>query len=142
MLFIIAFLDLAPNYATNNGVIWSQAALLDIWTFLYDLTIGPICYVLIGEVSSTRLRGKTIALSTANKAIFGIVMSVSMPYMMNADHANWRGKAGFLFGGVNTIMTFWCFFRIPETKGRTFTELDQLFERGVPARDFKKFAIE
>jgi SP family general alpha glucoside:H+ symporter-like MFS transporter len=37
ILFIIGFLDLTPNYTTNRGVIWAQASLMDIWTFVYDL---------------------------------------------------------------------------------------------------------
>ncbi|CAN6655525.1 maltose permease Mal31p [Trichomonascus vanleenenianus] len=138
-LFIIGILDVQRNYASRPGLSWAQAGLLDLFTLVYDMTIGPICYVLISEVSATRLRGKTISVATANKAVFGIIMSVSMPYMMNADHANWRGKAGFFFGGINTLLTIWCFLRIPETKGRTFEELDILFERGVKARDFSKY---
>ena len=92
-----------------------------------------------GEISTTRLKGKTIAVSLAIKAVFGIALSVSQPYMMNADHANWRGKAAFLFGGLNLFFTTWAYFRIPETKGRTFEEIDLLFEKKIRARDFSKF---
>ena len=92
-----------------------------------------------GEISTTRLKGKTIAVSLAIKAVFGIALSVSMPYMMNSDHANLRGKAGFLFGGLNVFFTVWAFLRVPETKDRTFEEIDQLFERRVKAKDFSKF---
>lgn len=34
-------------------------------------------------------------------------------------------------------MTIWAFFRLPETKDRTYEELDVLFARNVPARKFK-----
>ena len=30
----------------------------------------------------------------------------------------------------------------PETKGRTYEELDIMFERGVPARQFKHYKLE
>jgi MFS transporter, SP family, general alpha glucoside:H+ symporter len=139
VLFLIGIIDVQKHYTSRPGLAYAQAGLLDVFTLVYDLTIGPICYVLISEISATRLRGKTISVATANKAVFGIVMSVSMPYMMNANHANWRGKAGFFFGGINSILTLWCYFRIPETRGRTFEELDILFERNVPAKDFSKY---
>lgn len=36
----------------------------------------------------------------------------------------------------------WAYFRLPEMKGRSFRELDILFERGVPARKFKDTEVE
>jgi SP family general alpha glucoside:H+ symporter-like MFS transporter len=36
----------------------------------------------------------------------------------------------------------WVFFRLPETGGRTFEELDILFERRVPARKFARTKID
>jgi hypothetical protein len=113
--------------------------MLMLWSFVYDCSIGPVEYVLLGEISSTRLRSKTIAVALAVKAVFGIVNSEAMPFMMNSDHANWRGKAAFLFGGLNIFFTLWAYLRIPETRGRTFEEIDLLFERGVRARDFGKY---
>ena len=34
-------------------------------------------------------------------------------------------------------MTVWAYFRLPETKDRSASELDELFERRIPARQFK-----
>ncbi|KAK9427404.1 general substrate transporter [Lipomyces doorenjongii] len=141
-LFVIGILDVIPHYSSHAGLQYSQAVMLFLFSFVYDFTIGPVEYVLLGEISSTRLRGKTIAVALAIKAVFGIVNSVSMPYMMNSDHAHWRGKAGFLFGGLNLLFTLWAFMRIPETKGRTFEEIDLLFEMGVKAKDFKKYVSD
>jgi hypothetical protein len=28
----------------------------------------------------------------------GIIMTVAIPYMLNPDQANWRGKVGFFYG--------------------------------------------
>ncbi|RSH82911.1 hypothetical protein EHS25_005901 [Saitozyma podzolica] len=141
-LFVIGILDVMPNYPSHPGLQYSQAVMLMLFAFVYDFSIGPVEYVLLGEISSTRLRGKTIAVALAIKAVFGITNSVSMPYMMNSDHANMRGKAGFLFGGLNLLFAAWAFMRIPETKGRTFEEIDMLFERGVKAKDFSKYVSD
>ena len=138
-LLVIGILDVMPNYSAHTGLQYGQAVMLMLWAFVYDCSIGPVEYVLLAEISSTRLRGKTIAVSLAIKAIFGIANAQAMPYMMNIDHANWRGKAGFFFGGLNLIFTLWAFWRVPETKGRTFEEIDLLFESGARAKDFGKF---
>jgi hypothetical protein len=61
---------------------------------------------------------------------------------MNEDQGNWRGKIGFLFSGLSVLCTIYCFFCMPETKGRTFEELDILFERQVPSRRFKHSKVD
>jgi hypothetical protein len=65
---------------------------------VFDLSIGPVCYTIFCEVSATKVRTKTIAVATAAQALVGIVMTVAIPYMINPDQANMRGKMGFFFG--------------------------------------------
>jgi hypothetical protein len=64
-----------------------------------------------------------------------------MPQMLNTDEANWGAKAAFLFAGLSLFCTIWCHFRLPESRGRTFEELDILFQRRVPLRKFKNFDL-
>ncbi|KAK4155268.1 general substrate transporter [Chaetomidium leptoderma] len=138
LLFIIGFLSIPTG---NTGAVWAMATLMDIWTFTYQMTVGPICFVIISEISATRLRSKTIAIATAVQAAATIVTTVAMPYMLNSDEANWGGKAGFLFGSISFICFVWCYFRLPESRGRTFEELDILFQRRIPARQFKHYDL-
>jgi Na+/melibiose symporter-like transporter len=138
ILFVIAFLDFGRS---KSGVVWAQATLMDVWTFIYQMTVGPICFVIISEISATRLRSKTIAITTAVQAMASIVFTVAMPYMLNSDQANWRGKAGYVFGGISLVCYMWCFFRLPESRKRTFEELDIMFERKIPARKFATYDL-
>jgi SP family general alpha glucoside:H+ symporter-like MFS transporter len=138
ILFVIGFLDFGRD---QSAVVWAQASLMDIWTFIYQMTVGPICFVIISEISATRLRGRTIAIATAVQALASIVFTVALPYMINKDQADLRGKAGFLFGGISFVCYIWCWFRLPESRGRTFEELDILFEREVPPWQFAKYDL-
>lgn len=45
--------------------------------------------------------------------------------------------SAFLYGGTGFIGLVICYFFVPETKGRSFLELDELFERRTPARKFR-----
>ena len=52
-----------------------------------------------------------------------------------------RGKLGFFFGGLAFLCFGWAWFRVPETKGRTYEELDIMFEKGVKTREFKNYKV-
>ncbi|KAJ9619124.1 hypothetical protein H2204_012771 [Knufia peltigerae] len=140
-LFIIGGLDCAPKYDSRPGFAWAQAALLDVLTFVFQGTVGPVNFVIFAEIGATRLRSQTVALATSSGSIAQIIMTVVIPYMLNASSGNWRGKTGFFFGGISALATVWCYFRLPETKGRTFEELDYMFEARVPPRMFKDYKI-
>ncbi len=131
----IGILDCIPDRPAS--VIWAQSYLMLVWNFFYDLSIGPICFVIISEVSAMRLRSKSIALATAAQGALGCVMTIAIPYLINPDQANMRGKLGFVFGGLAAGCLGWAYFRVPETKGRTWRELDLLFEGRVFARAFE-----
>ena len=44
----------------SDGVNWALGGLLIAFVGLYDLTVGPVCYSLVAEIGSTRLRAKTV----------------------------------------------------------------------------------
>jgi hypothetical protein len=64
-----------------------------------------------------------------------------VPYMVNPDKANLKGKVGFVFGGLSAAATVWSFFYIPELKGRTFNEIDEMFEKRVPPRKMGSYTL-
>jgi SP family general alpha glucoside:H+ symporter-like MFS transporter len=139
-LLTIGFVSLAGTH--NTGASWATGSLLLVYTFFYDSTVGPVCYSLVSELSSTRLRAKTIVLSRNLYNIFSIVNGVIIPYMLNPTAWNWRGKAGFFWSGFCFLCIVWTYFRLPEPKGRTYAELDVLFQQGVSARKFKTTAVD
>ncbi|KAL4912629.1 hypothetical protein BDW62DRAFT_194093 [Aspergillus aurantiobrunneus] len=140
VLFAIGAVDLAPR--NTGAATWAQCALMLLCTFIYDLSLGPFCYVLLAEVSSARLRGFTIAIATVSCFVWSVVFAVVIPYAMNEDQGNWRGKMGFLFSGLSALSAVYCFWFLPETRGRTFQELDVLFERRVESRRFADCRVE
>jgi SP family general alpha glucoside:H+ symporter-like MFS transporter len=142
LMLLVGIIDCMPNYEKRPGLAWSQASLLLVWNFCFDFSIGPVCYVLISEISATTVRAKTIAVATAVQAVAAIVTTVAIPYMINPDEANMRGKIGFFFGGLSAISLVWSYFRVPETKGRTYEELDLMFSKNVKTREFKKYRAD
>uniref|UniRef100_A0A060TBJ9 ARAD1D35728p n=1 Tax=Blastobotrys adeninivorans TaxID=409370 RepID=A0A060TBJ9_BLAAD len=139
LFLIMGFVSLAPE--SNSGASWATAALLLIIVFAYDMTLGPVCYSLISEMSSTRLRAKTISIARNTFNVWSIVNGIIYPYIMNNTAGNWRGKVGFFQFGLCTVCFTWAFFRLPEPKGRTYEELDLMFLKRLPARKFKGYVV-
>lgn len=63
MMDIVLLLIGIMAFFPSNGTKLASGSLLIVLNFAYNATLGPICYTLISEVGSTRLRAKTIVLS-------------------------------------------------------------------------------
>lgn len=120
----------------TRAVSWTLGSFVILLTFVYDITIGPVCYSLVAEIPSTRLRVKTVVLARVAYNIVSIISNVLMPKMLNPTAWNWKGKTSYLWAGTCLICFVWCYFRLPEPKGLTYLELDLLFEKRVKARKF------
>ena len=134
LMFVIGFSALAP--AEKTGAMWAQAVLLVVWVFLYDISVGPLAFCIVSEVGSSRLRAKTVAIGRCGFYFWFIIFGIATPFMLNPGAGNLKGKTFFIYGGTCLVMALWAYFRLPEMKGRTYEELDILFERKISAREF------
>ena len=123
--------------STDKNSMWGVGTLLIIYVMVYDLTVGPLCYCIVAEIPSVRLRAKSIIIARNLYNISGIVLSILTPYMLNPGAWDWLAKVGFFWSGFTIVCAVWCFFDLPETKGKTFADLDYLFQQNIKSRDFK-----
>lgn len=68
----------------NESASWGIGSLLLIYTFIYDITVGPVCYSLVSEIPSTRLKIKTVVLAR------NFYNMVSYSYDIHQNITNWR----------------------------------------------------
>lgn len=87
-----------------------------------------------GQVSQARLRAKSQSIGFAFNYFFSAVWNVCVPYMFNTDEGDLGGKMGFIFLATALISFVIIFFEIPETKGRSYSDLGVMFEQSVAAR--------
>ncbi|TLS31313.1 hypothetical protein PpBr36_02457 [Pyricularia pennisetigena] len=134
----------ALAFAGTNAGVWAIGAMLIAFTFVYDFTVGPVTYSLVSELSSTRLKAKTIVLARAAYNASNIFVNVMTNYQLSSASTgwNWGAKTAFFWAATAALSAVWVFFRVPEPKGRTYAELDVLFEQGVSARKFASTEID
>ena len=61
ILAIVGFMGIPSHPPPAIGYV--SGVLLMLFVFTYDLTVGPVCYCLVSEIPSTRLRIKSVVLA-------------------------------------------------------------------------------
>ncbi|KAH7367480.1 alpha-glucosides permease MPH2/3 [Plectosphaerella cucumerina] len=138
ILFAIGFLNI---WAKVPAVGLTQAGLTLLWTFCFQLSVGQLGWSIPAEVGSTRLRQKTICLARNSYYIVLVLSNALQPYFMNPRQLNLKGYAGFFWSVSAALTLTWAFFRLPETRGRTYEELDWLFTQETPTREFDQVEV-
>ncbi|KAL2811271.1 general substrate transporter [Aspergillus granulosus] len=126
----------------SRPITLAQVSFMAIWGFMYQVSIGSVGYTLVAEVATTSLRGHTQSLSTVVNGLSNCIWSFALPYMVNPDEANMGGKVAFIFFGILVVSDVFVYFFYPETKGRSFEEIDELYARGIPAWRFADTTLE
>jgi SP family general alpha glucoside:H+ symporter-like MFS transporter len=110
LLLIVGGLGI-PTLVENGPLGWAVGALIIIYTFVYDLTIGPVCYSLVAELSSTRLKAKSIVIARNFYNMAGLINNALTPNMVNPDAWGWGAKAGFFWAAICALC--WASLKIP-----------------------------
>lgn len=98
-----------------------------IINFSTNATFFPVTYTIAAEVPATRVRAKTMVLGRGVYLISSIICNQITPRMFSVSEWNWGAKSSFFWMGCCLISLVYLWFRLPETKGRMFSELDVLF---------------
>jgi SP family sugar:H+ symporter-like MFS transporter len=117
-------------------------ALSIAFTWIYGFGQGPVLWAITSETPSQRLRSQTVGIANGLNFVFGWLCSFCTPYFINPTSLNWGPKYGYIWGASNLILAIWIFFFVPETKGRSLEQLDELFEKRVPTWKFASYVTE
>ena len=113
-----------------------------VYTWVYGVGQGPVLWAVQTEVPSQRLRSQTIGLAQGTNFIFAWLCSYCTPYFINSAALNWGPKYCFIWGGSNIILALWVFLFVPETRGRSLEQLDELFTKKVPTLKFARYVTD
>ncbi|KAI0481132.1 putative general alpha-glucoside permease [Xylariaceae sp. FL0804] len=123
----------------RDDVSWTCAILLLVYIVVYDLTVGPCCYCIVTEFPSTRLRAATVALARICYNFCGIFSVTINPRMLNTLGWNLGPQGTLPWAGLCFACWAWAFWRLPEPTGRSYNELDIMFQQKIKAKDFKDY---
>ncbi|KAL4727968.1 hypothetical protein ACLX1H_004673 [Fusarium chlamydosporum] len=130
--------------STGDSVAITTAAFLVVVQCIFKVSLGPTTYVVVAETASSRVRAQTIVIGRAVYVCGQIIVQQLNPRMLNnsSDAWNWGAKTGMFYFGLCFIWAVWIFFFLPETKNRSFADLDYLFQKKVNARKFETTPVD
>ncbi|KAK6208615.1 mfs sp general alpha glucoside:h+ symporter [Colletotrichum tabaci] len=141
VIFLIA-LGVAGSVGDSKSASLAMASLGLIVSVGFTLGPAPASWVIIAETSSIRLRPLTTGLGRAAYYVVNIPCIFLSTYMLNSTGVDLGGKCGYVWGATGFFCFVVSYFFLPEMKGRSFREIDILFKRRVPARQWKKTVID
>ncbi|KAK3299589.1 general substrate transporter [Chaetomium fimeti] len=133
--FIVAIIGtVKPDDDTAVKV---MIAFICIYIFFFATTWGPGAWVVIGEIFPLPMRAKGVALSTASNWLWNCIIAVITPYMVDKDKGNLAAKVFYIWGGLCTCCFVYAYLLIPETKGLTLEQVDQMLGETNPRNSAK-----
>lgn len=106
---------------------------------IYALGVGAVYPVVAAEASSIKLRAVSNSIGFLSQFFASWLFGFTVPYMFGVDAGNLGGKVGFIFAFLSFVGLVIVWFEIPETKNRTYAELDEMYEKNLPTRQFKNY---
>ncbi|KAK9427990.1 general substrate transporter [Lipomyces doorenjongii] len=142
ILTVILWLMAGLAVAATPGAIKGTVSMILIYCWWYNVTIGATAYTILCEVATSRLRNKTISIGIASQYSLNCMWSFVLPYLFNPDRANLGAKVAFIFGSLALLSIAFLWLYLPETAGRSYEELDELFMKHISARKFKEYKTD
>jgi sugar porter (SP) family MFS transporter len=138
-LFVIGGLT---GYDGSTGAKNGALAAMFIWNFIDSIGWSGCVWITCAEAPTAQLRERSITLSTASSFCVNLIVTYVNPYLQNKGAGGLQGKVGFVYGAFCVFAVIWVFFFLPEMKGRSLEELDELFEKRVPTLKFGSYVAE
>ncbi|PVI04589.1 MFS general substrate transporter [Periconia macrospinosa] len=110
---------------------WISGGIMTGVVSVCGLGAWPASYAIQGETSTLRLRAKSQAIGSLTNSLLNMGAGAILPYIFNKDAGDAGAKTGFVFTATCVIGAAATFFFVPELKGRSAEEIDQLFEKRV-----------
>ncbi|RAL03922.1 aldehyde dehydrogenase [Aspergillus ibericus CBS 121593] len=115
---------------------------LMMYGLFYIMSFGSISVITGAETPHLRLRDKTSVVAWLIRIVCDFAVSYSLPYLLKAPYADLQSKVGFIYGSLAALGVVCGYFFLPELTGRSLEELEEMWQRRIPARKFSDWRSE
>ncbi len=102
-----------------------------LYTASFAVSWGPVCWVMLSEIFPNSIRG-AMSIAVAAQWVANLIVSWTFPIMNNSTSLNTlfhHGFAYWIYGIMGIISAIFMWKLVPETKGRSLEEMEELWEK-------------
>ena len=135
---LIGFLLLGGTLMSGNvGILSLVGVLLFIASFA--MSMGPVVWVILSEMFPNNMRSVAMSIAVAAQWAANYVVTQSFPLVAESEVNNseyWNGSLPyFIFSVFILAIIFFTYKYIPETKGKTLEELEDMWDIPEDAKE-------
>jgi sugar porter (SP) family MFS transporter len=90
----------------------------------FSFSLGPVVWVLIGELFPNRIRSSGVAIATFFLWMANYLVTLTFPVLLNAFHDERRGFTFLIYAVFCVMMLVYTAVRVPETKGQALEQIE------------------
>ena len=103
---------------------WGAVVALLTYVGAYQLSFGPVSWLIVGEVFPLRVRGQAIALATLTNFASNFGVSLLLPTLQE----NFGPSIYFVFALIGLVALASINATVPETKGKSLEEIERIWQ--------------
>lgn len=118
--------------ADVSSISWLPTTALLLYLLMNPLGVFTLPWILLGELFATNIKGIAVSVST----FYGSILAFLVTKFFQPISTKWGLHVTFwIFAGVCILGALFSFFVQPETKGKTFAEIQEKLNRGRKDRN-------
>ncbi|XP_047105081.1 facilitated trehalose transporter Tret1-like [Schistocerca piceifrons] len=110
---------------------WVPLAAMIGYHFSYDIGAGAVLYPLIGEIYHLSVKAVATSINTTIVSLYGFFLKKMFQVVSDSVGAYWSFWG---FAVLNLCATLYTYFLMPETKGKTFAQINEEMDARVNRR--------
>jgi sugar porter (SP) family MFS transporter len=116
----------------NKNAVLGIAVAGFLFNFFWGACFYSLSALMPAEIATPKLRNHTMAYTIACCQTTAVITTFAVPQLTAADAANLGAKTYLVFAGCMACVIVFVYFFMPETRNRTFAEIDEMYDAGIP----------